>query len=387
MLNSLPALAEPGNGTTKFNVAPNVEQKLEDRLRNSSEFLQAINVIPVSEQEGAVLGVGVSRSMAGRTDTSGGARRNPTAIGGATEKHRYLCRKTDFDWSQRYAVIDAWAHRPEFQTLLRDDILAQQAEDRITIGFNGTSAAATTDRDANPLLEDVNEGWLHKIRTDAPAQVMAELESTFGCPVIESYGMTEAAHQMTSNQLPPGQRKPGSVGAAAGPEVAIMSPDGLLMQTGHGGEIVIRGPNVTAGYEKNPEANASAFAHGWFHTGDQGVLDEDGYLRVTGRLKEIINRGGEKISPLEVDDVLMDHPAVAQVVTFAMPHPKLGEDVAAAVVLREGLVVTEIEIRDFCSERLADFKVPRRVLILEEIPKGATGKLQRIGLAAKLGLA
>ena len=215
---------------------------------------------------------------------------------------------------------------------------------------------------------------------------MAELESTFGCPVIESYGMTEAAHQMTSNQLPPGLRKPGSVGAAAGPEVAIMSPDGLLMQTGHGGEIVIRGPNVTAGYEKNPDANASAFAHGWFHTGDQGVLDEDGYLRVTGRLKEIINRGGEKISPLEVDDVLMDHPAVAQVVTFAMPHPKLGEEVAAAVVLREGMEATETEIRGFCSERLADFKVPRKVLILEEIPKGATGKLQRIGLAAKLGL-
>ena len=215
---------------------------------------------------------------------------------------------------------------------------------------------------------------------------MAELESTIGCPVIDSYGMTEAAHQMTSNQLPPGLRKPGSVGAAAGPEVAIMSPDGLLMQTGHGGEIVIRGPNVTAGYEKNPEANATAFAHGWFHTGDQGVLDEDGYLRVTGRLKEIINRGGEKISPLEVDDVLMDHPAVAQVVTFAMPHPKLGEEVAAAVVLREGMEATETEIRGFCSERLADFKVPRKVLILEEIPKGATGKLQRIGLAAKLGL-
>jgi acyl-CoA synthetase (AMP-forming)/AMP-acid ligase II len=220
-----------------------------------------------------------------------------------------------------------------------------------------------------------------------PAQVMAELESTFGCPVIESYGMTEAAHQMTSNQLPPNLRKPGSVGAAAGPEVAIMSPDGLLVPTGHGGEIVIRGPNVTAGYEKNPDANATAFAHGWFHTGDQGVLDEDGYLRVTGRLKEIINRGGEKISPLEIDDVLMDHPAVAQVVTFAMPHAKLGEEVAAAVVLRDGQAATESEIRGFCSKRLADFKVPRRVLILEEIPKGATGKLQRIGLAAKLGLA
>ncbi|WP_202293892.1 acyl--CoA ligase [Mesorhizobium sp. 131-2-1] len=219
-----------------------------------------------------------------------------------------------------------------------------------------------------------------------PAQVMAELESTFGCPVIESYGMTEAAHQMASNRLPPGQRKPGSVGAAAGPEVAVMAPDGRLLEAGETGEIVIRGPNVTAGYEKNPDANASAFAHGWFHTGDQGVLDGDGYLRVTGRLKEIINRGGEKISPLEVDGVLMDHPAVAQVVTFAMPHDKLGEEVAAAVVLREGQSASESDIRGFAATRLADFKVPRKVLILDEIPKGATGKLQRIGLAAKLGL-
>ncbi|SFO99850.1 Acyl-CoA synthetase (AMP-forming)/AMP-acid ligase II [Mesorhizobium sp. NFR06] len=219
-----------------------------------------------------------------------------------------------------------------------------------------------------------------------PAQVMAELEATFGCPVIESYGMTEAAHQMASNRLPPGQRKPGSVGAAAGPEVAVMAPDGRLLKAGETGEIVIRGPNVTTGYEKNPDANASAFAHGWFHTGDQGVLDEDNYLRVTGRLKEIINRGGEKISPLEVDGVLMDHPAVAQVVTFAMPHDKLGEEVAAAVVLREGQNASEADIRGFAATKLADFKVPRKVLILDEIPKGATGKLQRIGLAAKLGL-
>ncbi|AZO48536.1 acyl--CoA ligase [Mesorhizobium sp. M4B.F.Ca.ET.058.02.1.1] len=219
-----------------------------------------------------------------------------------------------------------------------------------------------------------------------PAQVMAELEATFGCPVIESYGMTEAAHQMASNRLPPGQRKPGSVGAAAGPDVAVMAPDGQLLKPGQTGEIVIRGPNVTAGYEKNPDANASAFAHGWFHTGDQGVLDEDGYLRVTGRLKEIINRGGEKISPLEVDGVLMDHPAVAQVVTFAMPHDKLGEEVAVAIVLREGQSASESDIRGFAAARLADFKVPRKVVILDEIPKGATGKLQRIGLAAKLGL-
>lgn len=152
-----------------------------------------------------------------------------------------------------------------------------------------------------------------------PAQVMAELEATFRCPVIESYGMTEATHQMTSNPLPPAVRKPGSVGLAAGPEVAIMATDGNLLAAATEGEIVIRGPNVTAGYEKNPEANATAFAFGWFHTGDQGIMDGDGYVRVTGRLKEIINRGGEKISPLEVDEVLMDHPAIAQVVTFAMP--------------------------------------------------------------------
>ncbi|RLP26059.1 AMP-dependent synthetase [Mesorhizobium sp. YM1C-6-2] len=219
-----------------------------------------------------------------------------------------------------------------------------------------------------------------------PAQVMAELEATFRCPVIEAYGMTEAAHQMASNRLPPGQRKAGSVGASAGPDLAVMAPDGTLLQAGAQGEIVIRGPNVTAGYAKNPEANAAAFAFGWFHTGDQGVLDEDGYLRVTGRLKEIINRGGEKISPLEVDDVLMDHPDIAQCVTFAMPHDKLGEEVAAAIVLREGRSASESEIRTFASGRLADFKVPRRIVILDEIPKGATGKLQRIGLAAKLGL-
>jgi acyl-CoA synthetase (AMP-forming)/AMP-acid ligase II len=237
--------------------------------------------------------------------------------------------------------------------------------------------------------ESVAGSRLRFIRSSSaslPPQVMAELEATFRCPVIESYGMTEAAHQMTSNPLPPRQRKPGTVGIAAGPEVAIMAPDGGLLPSGAVGEIVIRGPDVTAGYESNPEANRTAFAHGWFHTGDQGTLDEDGYLRVTGRLKEIINRGGEKISPREVDEVLLDHPAIAQVVTFAMPHDKLGEDVAAAIVLREGVNASEREIRDFCAGRLADFKVPRRIVILAEIPKGATGKLQRIGLAAKLGL-
>jgi acyl-CoA synthetase (AMP-forming)/AMP-acid ligase II len=191
---------------------------------------------------------------------------------------------------------------------------------------------------------------------------------------------------MTSNPLPPAARKPGTVGLAAGPEVAIMGSGGALLPRGAAGEIVIRGANVTAGYANNPKANAEAFANGWFRTGDEGVLDVEGYLSITGRLKEIINRGGEKIAPREVDDVLMEHGAVAQAVTFAMPHEKLGEEVAAAVVLREGQRASEQELRDFVAQRLADFKVPRRILFLPEIPKGATGKLQRIGLAQRLGL-
>jgi len=165
-----------------------------------------------------------------------------------------------------------------------------------------------------------------------------------------------------------------------------MDAEGLLLPPGSTGEVVIRGENVTRGYQNNPKANAEAFTNGWFRTGDQGVLDEEGYLRLTGRLKEIINRGGEKVSPREIDEVLIDHPAVVQVVTFAIPHEKLGEEVAAALVLREGTKTTESEIRVFASRRLADFKVPRRVIFLEEIPKGPTGKLQRIGLAKKLGL-
>lgn len=220
-----------------------------------------------------------------------------------------------------------------------------------------------------------------------PSQVMAALEDIFAAPVIEAYGMTEASHQMCSNPLPPKPRKPGSVGPAAGPEVAIMDTEGNLEAEGKSGEVVIRGADVTKGYADNPEANARAFTNGWFRTGDEGRLDADGYLWLTGRIKEMINRGGEKISPLEVEAILMDHPAVAQVVTFALPHPLLGEDVAAAIVLREGKKATEQDIREFCKNRIAPFKVPRKVLFMNEIPKGATGKLQRIGLAKKLGLA
>ena len=238
--------------------------------------------------------------------------------------------------------------------------------------------------------ETVQANVLRFIRSSSaslPPQVMQQLEATFGVPVIEAYAMTEAAHQMCSNPLPPRARKAGCVGPAAGPEVAIMDATGTALGTGEEGEIVIRGANVTSGYLNNPEANAGAFhAGGWFRTGDQGVMDEDGYVKVTGRLKEIINRGGEKIAPLEIDEVLLDHDAVQQVCAFAAPHPILGEDVAAAVVLAEGAEVGERELRAFAAERLADFKVPRRILFVDEIPKGATGKIQRIGLAKALGL-
>ncbi len=219
-----------------------------------------------------------------------------------------------------------------------------------------------------------------------PPQVMAELEAVFGSPVIEAYGMTEAAHQMAANPLPPRARKPGAVGVAAGPEIAVMGDDGALLPQGEVGEVVIRGANVTPGYDNNPDANARAFTDGWFRTGDQGRLDEEGYLFLTGRLKEIIIRGGEKISPLEVDVVLLDHPAVAQACTFGIPHEKLGEEVGAVIVPRPGQSVTEADIRAFVAERMAAFKVPRKVLIMDDIPKGATGKVQRIGLAQKLGL-
>jgi acyl-CoA synthetase (AMP-forming)/AMP-acid ligase II len=233
--------------------------------------------------------------------------------------------------------------------------------------------------------------FLRSSSSAIPPQVIAELERVFGAPLIESYGMTEATHQMASNPLPPAVRKPGTVGRAAGPEIAIRCDDGRLLAPGQSpgavGEIVIRGPNVTAGYEANEKANAEGFVDGWFRTGDQGTMDAEGYLTITGRLKEIINRGGEKISPREVDEVLMDHPAVAQVVCFGLPHAKLGEEVAAVVVLREGATADERELQRFVATRVADFKVPARILFMDEIPKGATGKLQRIGLAAKLGLA
>ncbi len=219
-----------------------------------------------------------------------------------------------------------------------------------------------------------------------PVPVLRELDDLFGIPVIEAYGMTEATHQMAANPLPPGITKPGSVGLATGIELAILDKTDRELPADERGEVSIKGSTVVAGYENNPEANKAAFTSGWFRTGDEGYLDIDGYLYLTGRLKEQINRGGEKISPLEIDEALLGHEAVAQAVTFAIPHDKLGEEVGAGVVLHDGATATETEIRAFLSESLAAFKVPRKVLFLEELPKGATGKLQRIGLAERLGL-
>lgn len=218
-----------------------------------------------------------------------------------------------------------------------------------------------------------------------PPTTLAALESLLGAPVVEAYGMTEASHQMATNPLPPRARKPGSVGLPAGVEIAILDDAGRELAQGETGEIAIRGPGVTEGYENNPEANAKAFAHGWFRTGDQGRLDADGYLVIAGRLKEIVNRGGEKVSPREVDEVLLEHPDVAQAIAFAVPHPSLGEDLAAAVVPKSGCTPDEAQLRGFLLSRLAGFKVPSRIVFVDAIPKGPTGKVQRTSLHEKLG--
>ena len=228
--------------------------------------------------------------------------------------------------------------------------------------------------------------FIRSSSSSIPPQLIQQIERLFNAPLVESYGMTEACHQMAANPLPPAVRKPGTVGPAAGPEVRIRSEDGRFLPAGEVGEVVIRGPNVTPGYENNDKANAEAFVDGWFRTGDQGQLDTDGYLTITGRLKEIINRGGEKISPREIDEILLDHVSVSQVVVFGAPHKRLGEEVAAMVVLHEGHECSERELQQFVAAKVAGFKVPKKILFVEELPKGATGKLQRIGLAQRIGL-
>jgi acyl-CoA synthetase (AMP-forming)/AMP-acid ligase II len=226
---------------------------------------------------------------------------------------------------------------------------------------------------------------LRFIRSSSSAlspETMQELESRFGAPVLEAYGMTEASHQMASNPLPPADRRPGTVGLGTGVQIGIMDAAGTLLSGGSRGEVVIQGPSVIDGYANNPEANAKSFTAGWFRTGDQGFLDPDGYLSLVGRIKEMINRGGEKIAPQEIDDVLLQHPAVGEAVAFGSPHPAWGEEVVAAVVLKTP--ATEKELIAFARERLADYKVPRKLFIVEKIPRTATGKIQRRSVAESL---
>jgi acyl-CoA synthetase (AMP-forming)/AMP-acid ligase II len=228
-------------------------------------------------------------------------------------------------------------------------------------------------------------GRLRFVRSSSaplPMHVARALEAALAAPVIEAYGMTEAAHQIASNPLPPRPRKPGTVGLPAGPEVAILVESGRIVDRDAAGEIVIRGDNVTSGYVADPEATRSAFVDGWFRTGDLGRIGVDGYIALTGRLKDVINRGGEKVSPREIDEALLEHPAVGRGVAFAVAHPTLGEDIAAAVVLRTGTHATEHEIRSFLFDRIAGFKIPSRVLIVDDIPLGDTGKIRRVDLAA-----
>jgi acyl-CoA synthetase (AMP-forming)/AMP-acid ligase II len=217
-----------------------------------------------------------------------------------------------------------------------------------------------------------------------PPEMMTKMEQAFGAPVLEAYGMTEASHQMASSPRPPGARKPGSVGPGTGVEIGIMDDAGKLLGVEERGEVVIKGPNVVSGYENNPEANAKSYTDGWFRTGDQGFLDADSYLTLTGRLKELINRGGEKIGPREIDEVLLAHPAIAEAVAFGVPHATWGEEVAAAVVLKEDSAATEPELLAFCKERLADYKRPKKFYIVETIPRTATGKIQRGAVAKAL---
>jgi acyl-CoA synthetase (AMP-forming)/AMP-acid ligase II len=213
-------------------------------------------------------------------------------------------------------------------------------------------------------------------------KTMEELESKFGAPVLEAYGMTEAAHQMSSNPLPPGIRKPGSVGMGTGVRVTVLDNQGNELPAGSRGEVSIQGANVIRGYENNPEANQASFTRGWFRTGDEGFLDQQGYITLVGRIKELINRGGEKISPREIDEVLLAHPAVAEAVGFGVPDRVYGEEVAAAVVLRDP--ATEKELIAYCRSSLADFKCPKSIFIVEAIPRTSTGKIQRRVVAEKL---
>jgi len=204
------------------------------------------------------------------------------------------------------------------------------------------------------------------------------LEKAFNAPVLEAYAMTEAAHQMTSNPLPPAKRKPGSVGPGQGVEVAILDSEGNHVGKGGEGEICVRGENVTKGYLNNDKANKESFtSEGWFRTGDQGKLDVDDYVIITGRIKELIIRGGENIAPVEIDGILLSHKDVAEAVCFGVADAIFGQEIHAAVVLKQGSTVTEKELQSYIAEKVTKFKVPKKIYFTKEIPKTATGKVQR----------
>jgi oxalate---CoA ligase len=236
------------------------------------------------------------------------------------------------------------------------------------------------DRKVLPKAESLR--FIRSCSAPLSPQMMMELEESFGAPVLEAYGMTEAAHQIASNPVPPGARKAGSVGRGTAVEISILDEAGQLLPAGSKGEVAIRGANIFEGYEGNSEANASSFTNGWFRTGDEGVLDEEGYLTLVGRIKELINRGGEKISPREIDEALLAHGAVSEAVCFGVSDRIYGEEVAAAVVVNGP--VTKDDLLAHCRALLADFKCPKRIYIVEAIPRTATGKVQRRNVAAAI---
>ncbi|CAI2175929.1 16594_t:CDS:2 [Funneliformis geosporum] len=210
---------------------------------------------------------------------------------------------------------------------------------------------------------------------------LSELEKKYKAPVLEAYAMTEAAHQMTSNPLPPLPHKPGSVGFGQGVQVTILDQNGNPTEEG---EVCIKGANVTPGYLNNQSANESSFTKdGWFRTGDQGKFDNDGYLFLTGRIKELINRGGEKISPLEIDSVLLSHPSIAEAVSFAVPNEIYGQEVHATVILKKEQQISEKELQDYCGKSLVKFKIPKKIYFTDVMPKTATGKIQRKNISEK----
>jgi acyl-CoA synthetase (AMP-forming)/AMP-acid ligase II/thioesterase domain-containing protein/aryl carrier-like protein len=323
---------------THGNVVPAILGVVEALRLTSGD--RCLNVMPLSHLHG--LGIGILASLAG------GGR---TVCAAGFDGARF------FDWLREFQVTWYSAASPVHKAVL--DALARDP---------GAARGHS--------LRFVRSGSSRL----APS-VMEGLEKALGVPVIDSYGMSEAVAQLATNLLPPGRRKVGSVGVAAGSEIAVIDAAGTRLPTGQTGEVVIRGPSVTAGYENDDEANRGAFIDGWLRTGDRGYLDEDGFLFLRGRLKEVINCGGETVSPFEVDEVLMRHPAVKDAAAFPLPDRRLGEAVGAAAVLHGGAAATEPEIIRFASERLAHYKVPRAVFFVDALPRGATGKVRRAELS------